>query len=534
MYSRLALALTVGALGCSKKEKDDTNTTETPTQVQGSGGDGSTTSTATVEAALTVTASVASVPVDGTIDVKVVATDTSAATEDVTVTSEDESIATAEVTSAGITVTGVSLGSTTITVTSASDLTSEIHVNVLSPSTLDIGGAELTFSTQFTYAWGDGGSGADDDGSYWNPVPPAGFYALGSYGTAGYADPSGVTAVPVLRAIGNSDALAAPTDYELIWGDWGSGADDDGSAWRPLAPTGYVCLGVVFASGYDKPSTDAIRCVREDLTAVGRIADYIWDDAGSGADSDFGSWRIAPPATAVSSLQYLPAGTFVGVASHDMPTGDALAHVLAYKPIIITAADDATVAPSLDSHDEPDAETSPLLSRVMALPFQLINDDQHDLAWKVANSPIYRLSRDVYYRVLLFQDNRNAATEASTSKSDTIGINETTSETYSHTWGISITATAGIEIDGLSAGISTTVSEEFGFSRTDSTTQLESHQVTKTLATPAGASGAMWQKVNRFQLLRREPDGDGGETWTSVGDPWDVPVDSYVTSQFPR
>ncbi|KAL6882932.1 hypothetical protein HDV57DRAFT_465618 [Trichoderma longibrachiatum] len=89
--------------------------------------------------------------------------------------------------------------------------------------------------------------------------------------------------------------------YERIWKDEGSGADRDGSFWRPVAPAGYVALGdVASGAGWDAaPSVDDVWCVRGDLVTRGGFRpESAWDDKGSGAASGRlgvggGCWRAA-------------------------------------------------------------------------------------------------------------------------------------------------------------------------------------------------------------------------------------------------
>jgi hypothetical protein len=150
---------------------------------------------------------------------------------------------------------------------------------------------ELTYTGQFDLKWWDQGSGGDFDGAFYEPVVPDGYYALGHIGQGNYNYPSrGVYAARALE----EGALAPPIDYVMVWGDWGSQAPMDGSMWKPIPPFGYVCLGLVAQSGYEKPGTDEIRCVREDLATPAEVGRKIWIDVGTGADTDFGSWSIIP------------------------------------------------------------------------------------------------------------------------------------------------------------------------------------------------------------------------------------------------
>jgi hypothetical protein len=158
---------------------------------------------------------------------------------------------------------------------------------------------DVEYATSFERVWDDSGSGASYDGAFYRPVAASeGFVPLGHYGQAGYGDPVGVLLVARERT---ARALAAPVGFEQVWTDAGSGADDDGAFWWPLAPAGYRCLGLLATGyprggGYAVPSLDEVRCVRKDLVAPGYVAGQIWNDERSGAHRDFGSWQIAPAA----------------------------------------------------------------------------------------------------------------------------------------------------------------------------------------------------------------------------------------------
>lgn len=169
-----------------------------------------------------------------------------------------------------------------------------------------------------TLQWWDKGSGGSSDGSYWAPKSPIGYYAVGSMGTNGYSG----TTIPgnpfyVVRSGSDPTALDFPLRYERIWGDYGSGADLDGSMWRPVCPSGYVALGTVAQLGYDEPRRESVACVKKEYTVPGKIGQYVWNDRSTGSNTDFGSWLIAD---APDSKPGLPTGTFFGTTSHNPPT----------------------------------------------------------------------------------------------------------------------------------------------------------------------------------------------------------------------
>ncbi|PWI64478.1 hypothetical protein PCL_09633 [Purpureocillium lilacinum] len=81
-------------------------------------------------------------------------------------------------------------------------------------------------------------------------------------------------------------AVKSPTDYERIWYDQGTGAYNYGSFWRPVAPTGYTAVGHMAAKYWDnKPSTSAMWCVRSDLVSEGTYSEEVWNERGTGLKS---------------------------------------------------------------------------------------------------------------------------------------------------------------------------------------------------------------------------------------------------------
>ncbi len=86
--------------------------------------------------------------------------------------------------------------------------------------------------------------------------------------------------------------LTPPVDYIRIWTDRGSGADRDGSFWQPVPLNGYVCIGSVVQRGYAKPDVPNYRCIRGDHVEHADIRDLIWTDRGSGADQDVAVYAL--------------------------------------------------------------------------------------------------------------------------------------------------------------------------------------------------------------------------------------------------
>lgn len=150
-------------------------------------------------------------------------------------------------------------------------------------------GLDLSVTANYDPIWNDSGSGSDQDGSLWRPIPDIGWYRVGHHIKQGYSAPN--TPSMVVRS-DDPALLAHPRDYALIWTDSGSGGDLDGSMWHPICPDGFAALGDVGVAGYGKPALDEVVCVRLSELTQAEPGNPIWNDSGSGADGNFSAWGV--------------------------------------------------------------------------------------------------------------------------------------------------------------------------------------------------------------------------------------------------
>ncbi|WP_262510437.1 Vps62-related protein [Flavobacterium arcticum] len=140
----------------------------------------------------------------------------------------------------------------------------------------------MSIVNSFELAWWDKGSGGNMDGAFYNPINiPIGFHTIDSYGQSNYDFPSGSILVVKDNV---PDVLAHPVDFKLIYKDTGSRASMDGSFWEPIAPEGYVAMGICCIPGYDKPDKSLVMCLRDDLVNAAKVGNLIWNDKGTGAN----------------------------------------------------------------------------------------------------------------------------------------------------------------------------------------------------------------------------------------------------------
>ncbi|MEZ4883159.1 MAG: Vps62-related protein [Chitinophagales bacterium] len=179
----------------------------------------------------------------------------------------------------------------------------------------------VMYVNNFDHVYSDRGTGAEEDLSIWKPQLPSGYHALGHYAKAGYDAPT--ESMPVVRAI-DPTALAHPVDYQRFYADNGTGGDQDASFWIPIPPAGYKALGTVAMSSYNKPSLTDVVCVRENLVVPAVIGQPIWTDRASGGDMDVALWAIE----AVSHSGTIPSGSFCGHASYNQLTRSEVCYAL--------------------------------------------------------------------------------------------------------------------------------------------------------------------------------------------------------------
>jgi hypothetical protein len=189
-----------------------------------------------------------------------------------------------------------------------------------------LGDLELASVSDFTHVYSDRGTGSDMDLSTWAPVLPTGYYALGHLAKGDYDAPN--TSMTVVKGAING-VVAYPTGYTLVWKDEGSGGNQDGAFWEPIAPSGYVALGTVVTASWTQPSLTAIVCLREDLVWTEDIGDLIWNDKGSGADKDLALWNLPP-----STTTFISSGSFCANASHAKPSTSAVSYSIMVIDIV--------------------------------------------------------------------------------------------------------------------------------------------------------------------------------------------------------
>eukprot|EP00898_Chlorokybus_atmophyticus_P001275 jgi/Chlat1/2148/Chrsp17S02730 len=145
--------------------------------------------------------------------------------------------------------------------------------------------------TQFQEVWNDRGvsNAREYSVSIWRPVCPEGYVLVGDVVRHGYQPPEKV----MVYLHTDDGAFARPVDFELIWRDNGLGCDEPVTIWEPVPPAGYVAIGCVAVGAYERPSRDVVWCIRSDKTYRSALFNSpIWRDHGNTAIWRVSLWPV--------------------------------------------------------------------------------------------------------------------------------------------------------------------------------------------------------------------------------------------------
>ncbi|MEU9335596.1 Vps62-related protein [Streptomyces sp. NPDC048290] len=406
----------------------------------------------------------------------------------------------------------------------------------------DYGELRIAFTDQFSLDYQDDGSGASMYGRFWHPVLPqwaqdeGGWCWLGgmSWPVSDYSgDPNGYRVGLIAKDHGNTGVLKPPTSWNRMWYDEHTGASMYGSAYRPVAPDGYVALGDIFTGNYDdwfapdssKPPWNSFACVRADYTHQGSYGPKLWDTDGAGsrpADESF--WSVTANLDGQTFSQAADHALFsitgfisTGGTSDSPPSSPAPTVLMVPVPQIKVS--DPPPPPSLTSFDVPPDNTTPVNDYSVVVPFGAIKDTELTVDQHVAGNAFYTLKHYTDYTLVKFINNQTGADPSTPQEvSVTVGVSDSQSQTYSASYGVTVGYQVGVDVSieassdgsaGFSAGgqfsMSSTVSKQLGYSTTTEVDVMVSGTITDTLSAPAQSNAALWAVKSTIAPCR--PDG---------------------------
>jgi hypothetical protein len=424
-----------------------------------------------------------------------------------------------EIASAGISdstleITGLTYGVDTLTISNGNGASCVLPVQVYNYRVIDTGDLEITYTDQFQYIYSYSPPGWDPI-YFYKPIPPEGFYALGTYAWPGSENPNGTKAVMVVKEKPGSNAIAFTSSFENL----------GTMLHNPIAPSGYKAMGQVVTAQYQTP--DPAACIREDLTTTGQC--YLFWSHENNYHQVESAWGIYQPSADLHENAYLAPGMFIYESGIDDPSSSPLVNVLSVTLPMLAEAPSQDYVPSLTSYDVPSDGIAPRMEKSMMVPCTIVKDGQYssNMPWRIANSPFYRLERQVFYKYINHYDNSQGSMAQSFHWAITVGMSATESQTVWGETGVELSVEAGVSIYAYSGSITATVSRSFGYETMNSITELQSNTLTIDVNIPPHKAGALWQRYNRYVLYRHN--GTELEPVTS----WECGINSYVVDEYP-
>ncbi|MFD0599245.1 hypothetical protein ACFQZ4_48805 [Catellatospora coxensis] len=266
----------------------------------------------------------------------------------------------------------------------------------------------------------------------------------------------------------------------------------------PVPPQGYRALSRV--PGFPPVDKNQVACIREDYC---HAADFIKGHV---------------------TLEPYESGDKVFLLPPHNQTITRPPYVLALP--IEAEMGELPATPTLTSRERPEFDTEWQMYRSMVVPFPAVRDAGRDTAWRVANSPFYKVELWRRYDLVAFLDNQTTV-EQSVGDTYTTGVSRTVTDTFSIDTTITVSSEAGIDIKGINIKGSVSVAVTLGYSHAVAVTQLESRAVNRTIKVPADHAGAIF--VENHRLVVRRADGSvvpGGELIF-------VANESFIAVQYP-
>jgi hypothetical protein len=414
--------------------------------------------------------------------VSVTATDADNNPADWTVASSAPSIISVLQTGSQINVTGVSLGSAAIMVTTQTGLRRSVPVRVYDPMVLDAGEISIRYTDTFECLT----PAAQDYGpvSFYRPVVPEGWQPLGSFAVPQAGCPN-INGQQWMMTVKENPEQANPVTPPLVspTGFYFNGgiSDSYGSITfnMPECPAGYVAMGYVA----DSTDVNDATCVRQDLTVPGVAGDsilYYW------------ATRVAAPNNSdyTNTTTYLETGTFTGPLD-DHPVLNVLAIEL---PLLIDVPYQNWY-PHLTGPYQPPLDSEPVLMKAVLVPFTAVLSGSDYAAkgvgWMVENSPFVRVEREQMWTYWDASANDSQGS-TSISYSVTTGTSTTQTTTWSVEVGISLTVESGVTFLGAGGKVSATLSTKFGWSQQTSISDFTSYTYNYTFTVPVCTYECVW------------------------------------------
>ncbi|PBC35784.1 hypothetical protein CJ178_30430 [Rhodococcus sp. ACPA4] len=302
--------------------------------------------------------------------------------------------------------------------------------------------------------------------------------------------------------------LAQPTGFSWIADDKHSENPNNIAYFVPVAPTGYVAMGLCWGQNGSHPDPTAYWCVRADLV---RLVDrqLTWSSAKQYWTSHSGSlYSSVMTATAQSGLDHAEMLVIPQTFLPDPEDGSIPNYALLLKQPAVTLELDAQL-PDPNTPEPTGTKLNAGVSAVAVVPWMAVANDS-SFPDRPDNSPFYFVVAEPYWQSI---ENIPSPAGGSYDIRRMLGTSESNSQTFSQSTSMEISADFGLEFEGLSASVSTKYTETFSM-ETQTTAGVDTEvEVITTITLPSAQQIGFWQLMLQVAVFR----GDGSKMQTPYG-----------------
>jgi hypothetical protein len=327
-------------------------------------------------------------------------------------------------------------------------------------------------------------------------APEGGWLPLGDIAEIGGNLPAGV----MLFAPGRDQAaFANPTGFTWLLDDAGSGDDKDVVYWGPVAPAGYVAVGICFTNSPDTaPIAANYWCIKQEY-AQQVSSTNVWSDAGS---SWHNNGNLNQPCFTASAPEVAPQGGILILP----PT--LLSDQAGTTPYALVGTQ-ATLGVTPITAPEPvyvdgvtevgDATDCGLRGTVFVVPFTAVPAD--NLFQQALASPFYYVASEPYWQCTMIVPTSEGGTFTT---QESVGVSQTNASSFAQTTSMTVGAEFGAAYGGVSVGASVSMTEELRLETSASATNSTEVVTSVSLNFPEQKNTSVWQGQSQIQVFRSD------------------------------
>jgi hypothetical protein len=269
--------------------------------------------------------------------------------------------------------------------------------------------------------------------------------------------------------------------------------------WGPVAPDGYVAVGICFTnSGDTAPNPANYWCVKQEY-ALEVSAATAWNDHGANWHHD---GNLNQPCFTASVPEIAPPGgtlilppTLLSAQAGNTPY--ALVGTQATLSVTpIPVSEPVYVDGITDVGDTTDCG---LRGTLVVVPYTAVPAD--NVFQQALVSPFYYVASEPYWQCAMIVP---TPVGGSVSVQESVGLSQTDASSFAQTTSMTVGAEFGAAYGGVSVGASVSMTDELQLETSTSSTGSTEVTTTVTLNFPAQEITSLWQSQSQIQVFRSD------------------------------